>query len=104
MVCNDMKMVMDKEKLVQITKAAQIRIPDDEMPEVLGRVNDIFSVCAVVGELDCTGVPDFSWEIRKHPKRRPDIPETWTDRDRFMSEAPTHESDFFRVPRIATEE
>lgn len=98
-----MKMSVDRETTLRMARAAQLRIAPEEVDRMTDSINEILSFCALVGDLDCTDTPDFTWRMKSLPARRPDTPEVWADRDRFQSEAPTAEGDFFRVPRIASE-
>ncbi|MDR3332811.1 MAG: hypothetical protein LBT08_09285 [Synergistaceae bacterium] len=96
-------MSVDKEITLRMARAAQIRVAPDDVDHMKDSINDILDFCALVGDLDCTGTPDFTWKMKKRPDRRPDVRGDWADRDRFKSEAPTIEGDFFRVPRISSE-
>ena len=94
------KMVMDEERLREVLTLARIGLPDEEFPEVLGRVNDVLRMCDEMQELDCTNVKPFEWDVKKAPVRRPDEPLKWEKRDRFLDQAPVRDGDFFKVPRI----
>jgi aspartyl/glutamyl-tRNA(Asn/Gln) amidotransferase C subunit len=83
-----------------MARAAQIRIEPEEVDHMMDSINDILDFCALVGDLDCTGTPDFSWKMKLLPHRRPDTPSDWQDKGEFKSAAPTIDGDFFRVPRI----
>lgn len=96
------KMVMDEERLREVLTLARIGLPDEEFPEVLGRVNDVLRMCDEMQELDCTNVKPFEWDVKKAPDRRPDEPLKWNNRDRFLDQAPVRDGDFFKVPRIIT--
>lgn len=94
------KMVMDRERLREVTGLARIGLPEEEFDEVLGRVNAVLRMCDEMQELEHENVRPFEWDVRKAPDRRPDVPVKWTERDRFLDQAPVREGDFFRVPRI----
>jgi aspartyl-tRNA(Asn)/glutamyl-tRNA(Gln) amidotransferase subunit C len=96
-------MVVDREIMLRMARAAQIRIAPEDEGRMTDSLNDILSFCALVGDLDCAGTPDFTWKMKKRPSRRPDVPAEWSDREKFKSDAPTSEGDFFRVPRITAE-
>lgn len=98
-----MKMSVDREITLRMAKAAQLRIAPEEVDNMTDSINDLLSICALVGELDCSETPDFTWKMKKLPARRPDAPEEWQDRELFKSEAPTIDGDFFKVPKIASE-
>ena len=86
-----------------MAQAAQLRIEPEEVDAMTESINELLSICSLVGELDCADTPDFVWRMRKLPSRREDEPGEWADREHFKSEAPTIEGDFFRVPRISSE-
>lgn len=86
-----------------MARAAQLRIAPEDVDAMTDSINDLLSICAPVGELDCANTPDFVWKMKKPPSRRSDNAGDWQDRERFKSEAPAGEGDFFRVPRISSE-
>jgi aspartyl/glutamyl-tRNA(Asn/Gln) amidotransferase C subunit len=98
-----LKMTVDREVTLRMAKAAQLRVPPEQVDHMMDSINDILDFCALVGDLDCTGTPDFSWKMKRLCDRRPDEPGEWADRELFKSSAPTIEGDFFRVPRINAE-
>lgn len=96
-------MSVDRTITLKMAQAAQLRIAPEDVDAMTDSINDLLSICALVGELDCTGTPDFAWKMKKLPPRRSDEIDDWADRERFKSKAPTIEGDFFRVPRISAE-
>ena len=94
------KMVMDEERLREVLTLARIGLPEEEFPEVLGRVNADLRMCDEMQELDCSNVRPFEWDVKKAPARREDVPARWEKRDVFLAQAPVRDGDFFRVPRI----
>jgi aspartyl-tRNA(Asn)/glutamyl-tRNA(Gln) amidotransferase subunit C len=87
-----------------MARAAQLRIGPGQVDGMTNSINDILDFCALVGELDCEGTPDFAWKMKKLPPRRPDEVGGWDGRDEFKAAAPAAEGDFFRVPKINAEE
>lgn len=100
--CN-LRMSVDRETVLRMAQAAQLRIANEEVDDEIKNINDLLSICAVVGELDCADTPDFSWKMKKIPGRRDDVPEEWSGLEDFKAKAPAIDGDFFRVPRIAAE-
>jgi aspartyl-tRNA(Asn)/glutamyl-tRNA(Gln) amidotransferase subunit C len=98
-----LKMSVDREITLKMAKAAQLRIEPEQVDKMMNSINDILDFCALVGDLDCSGTPDFMWRMRKLPPRRPDTPVDWPDRELFESKAPIFEGEFFKVPRIIAE-
>ena len=99
-----MKMTAEREMTLRLARAAQIRIAPEEIDSMMDSINEILDFCAPVGELDCTGTPDFVWKMKCLPPRRTDEPKEWSDLDEFKAAAPTIDGDFFRVPKINVEE
>jgi len=97
-------MTVDKETTLRMARAAQIRIAPEEADHMMNSINDILDFCAPVGELDCTGTPDFAWKMKRLPSRRLDEAKEWGDLDEFKASAPVIDGDFFRVPKIQAEE
>jgi aspartyl-tRNA(Asn)/glutamyl-tRNA(Gln) amidotransferase subunit C len=97
-------MTVDREVTLRMARAAQLRVAPDDVDRMMDSINDILDFCAPVGELDCSGTPDFAWRMKRLPSRRPDTVTDWKDRDEFKSAAPTIDGDFFRVPKINSEE
>jgi aspartyl-tRNA(Asn)/glutamyl-tRNA(Gln) amidotransferase subunit C len=96
-------MTVDQEITLKMAKAAQLRIDPEQVDKMMNSINDILDFCALVGDLDCAGTPDFMWRMKKLQSRRPDAVADWPDRELFESKAPTYEGDFFKVPRIIAE-
>jgi len=94
------KMEMDEERLREVTLLAQIGLPEEEYAGVLDRVNAVLRMCDEMQELDHESVKPFEWDVKKAPERRRDKSETWGSREAFLTQAPTTEGNFFRVPRI----
>lgn len=99
-----LKMTVDREVTLRMARAAQLRIAPDQVDHMMDSINDILDFCALVGDLDCEGTPDFTWKMKKLPSRRADVPREWDGRDEFKAAAPTIDGDFFRVPKINAEE
>lgn len=94
------KMVMNAERLREVTGLSRIGLPEEEFQEVLDRVNAVLRMCDEMQELDHDNVKPFEWDVIKAPKRRADIPDKWEKRDEFIDESPIREGDFYRVPKI----
>jgi len=97
-------MTVDREMTLRMARVAQIRIAPEEADHMMNSINDILDFCAPVGELDCTGTPDFTWKMKRLPSRRADEVSGWDDLNEFKAAAPTIDGDFFRVPKIQAEE
>ncbi|MDR3255838.1 MAG: hypothetical protein LBT31_09770 [Synergistaceae bacterium] len=96
-------MTVDREITLRMAKAAQLHIEPEQVGRMMDSINDILDFCALVGDLDCEGTPDFMWKMKKLPARRPDAPKDWPERELFESKAPAFEGEFFKVPRIIVE-
>lgn len=99
-----MKMTVDRETTLRMARAAQLRIAPEEVDAMMDSINDILDFCAPVGELDTSDTPDFTWTMKKRLTRRSDDAAVWGDRDAFVAQAPTSDGDFFRVPKIISED
>jgi aspartyl-tRNA(Asn)/glutamyl-tRNA(Gln) amidotransferase subunit C len=98
-----LKMTVDQAITLKMAKAAQLRVEPENVEKMMSSINDILDFCALVGDLDCEGVPDFMWRMKKLPSRRPDVPADWPDRELFESAAPVFDGEFFKTPRIIAE-
>jgi aspartyl-tRNA(Asn)/glutamyl-tRNA(Gln) amidotransferase subunit C len=98
-----LKMTVDREVTLRMAKAAQLRVASDDVDRMMDSINDILDFCSLVGELDCSGTPDFAWKMKRLPARRADVVLDWENRDEFKSAAPTIDGNFFRVPKINAE-
>jgi aspartyl-tRNA(Asn)/glutamyl-tRNA(Gln) amidotransferase subunit C len=94
------KMTMDEQRLKEVLTLSRIGLPESEFGEVLNRVNAVFRMCDNMAELDLESVQPFEWDVKAPQGRRADCPDQWGGREKFLSQAPTVEGDFFRVPRI----
>jgi aspartyl/glutamyl-tRNA(Asn/Gln) amidotransferase C subunit len=97
-------MTVDREVTLRMARAAQLRVAPEDVDRMMDSINDILDFCSLVGDLDCSGTPDFSWKMNRLPERRADAALDWRDRDEFKSAAPAIYGDFFRVPKINAEE
>ncbi|MDR2780247.1 MAG: hypothetical protein LBB28_03895 [Synergistaceae bacterium] len=97
-------MTVDREVTLRMARAAQLRVAPEDVDRMMDSINDILDFCSLVGELDCSGTPDFAWKMKRLPARRPDAVRSWENRDEFNAAAPTIYGDFFRVPKINAEE
>jgi aspartyl-tRNA(Asn)/glutamyl-tRNA(Gln) amidotransferase subunit C len=98
-----LKMSVDRDITLKMAKAAQLHIKPEEVDKMMNSINDILSFCALVGDLDCEGTPDFTWKMKKLPARRPDASSDWQERELFKGMAPVFDGEFFKVPRIIAE-
>lgn len=94
------KMVMNEERLKEVTDLARIGLPKEEYAEVLDRVNAVLRMCDDMQELEHSSVKPFEWDVKKAPERRADKSLEWDGRAGFLAQAPVADGDFFRVPRI----
>lgn len=94
------KMVMNEERLKEVTEMARIGLPEEEYAAVLARVNAVLRMCDEMQELEHSSVKPFEWDVKKAPERRKDESSVWRGRDPFLEQAPVSDGDFFRVPRI----
>lgn len=94
------KMVMNEERLKEVTDLARIGLPREEYREVLDRVNAVLRMCDEMQELEHSSVKPFEWDVKKAPERRTDKSLAWDGRADFLAQAPVADGDFFRVPRI----
>lgn len=95
---------MDVTVLKEILNFSCIDLSEAEYPKVVSRVNEVLEMCDEMHELDLAGTPLFEWEEAGPFLRREDLPRGWSGRDSFMEGAPVSDGDFFRVPRILSEE
>ena len=94
------KMVMDAQRLREVTGLSRIGLPEEEYQEVLDRVNAVLRMCDDMQELDHENVKPFEWEVIKAPTRRVDEAKKWEKRDEFIAQSPIRDGDFYRVPKI----
>lgn len=94
------KMVMNAERLREVTGLSRIGLPEEEFQEVLDRVNAVLRMCDEMQELDHDNVKPFEWDVIKAPQRRADVPKKWEKRDEFIAESPIRDGDFYKVPKI----
>lgn len=97
-------MTVDREVTLKMAKAAQLYMAPEKVDAMMNSINDILDFCALVGDLDCEGVPDFTWRMKKRPSRRQDIVKDWPDKEIFERRAPVFDGEFFRVPKILAED
>lgn len=99
-----MKMSVDDDMTIKMAHAAQLEIAPEQVAHMRDSINEILDFCSLVGELDTSDTPDFTWRMIRRPGRREDAPKEWADRDVFMASAPASDGDLFRVPRIISDD
>lgn len=93
-------MAIDANTIRRIAKLARIELPEAEVPGIGTEVNAILRFVEQLGEVDVSGIPPMTSVTPQRQNLRPDRVEAGGDPRAILANAPDHDSDYFRVPRV----
>jgi len=92
--------MLDREQVKKVANLARLEITPDEEKQFLTQLSTILEYFEQLSELDTDEVPPTTRAIDMSNVTRPDELETLSDRASLLSQAPSEEDGFFRVPQI----
>ena len=96
--------MIDREEVRKVAHLARLKLTDDEEKEFTTQLNSILEYFEQLSELDTTDVAPTTRAIEVTNVTRPDELVPFGDREMLLSAAPDQDGDFFRVPKILSEE
>ncbi len=91
--------VKDLEKIAQL---ARLNLSEEEKKTFLAQFNDILGYVEKLSELDTEGVEPLAHSLDLQNVMREDKEKPSLDRDKALQNAPSHNSEFFRVPKVVS--
>ncbi|MCX8009321.1 MAG: Asp-tRNA(Asn)/Glu-tRNA(Gln) amidotransferase subunit GatC [Patescibacteria group bacterium] len=93
-------MKVSKEQVEHIAKLAKLKLKDDETSKMQTELNQILDYMDKLNELDTSNVEPLSHPIPIENVFREDEVKPSIDRESAMKNAPDHNEEFFKVPKV----
>ena len=97
--CNS-NMAIDQDEIEKIAELARIRISDDQLAEVTGRITDILAMVDQLQAADTAGVEPMANPLDATQLLRPDAVTEDNRREAFQAIAPSVEDGLYLVPKV----
>jgi aspartyl-tRNA(Asn)/glutamyl-tRNA(Gln) amidotransferase subunit C len=99
---NQQPIMLDRNQVHKVAHLARLDITPEEEIQFTTQLSSILEYFEQLKELDTKNVPPTTRAIEVSNVTRPDITQSYTNRQVLLQEAPEQEGDFFRVPQILT--
>ena len=93
-------MAIDEATLRKVARLARLRVPDAEIPSLLGELNKIVSFVETLQEVDVTGVEPLTSVLPADLRMRADMVKDGGYADDILKNAPESAAGFFAVPKV----
>jgi len=93
-------MKIDKNTVDKIAHLARLKLSENQSETMKGKMEQILSWMEKLNELDTTGVQPLSHMSAELNHLRPDEIGAPFPKESALKNAPSKDSDFFRVPRV----
>ncbi|NEO98821.1 MAG: Asp-tRNA(Asn)/Glu-tRNA(Gln) amidotransferase subunit GatC [Symploca sp. SIO2E9] len=96
--------LINPEQVHKVANLARLEMTDGEEEQFAGQLSSILEYFQQLSELDTENVPPTTRAIDVSNVTRPDNLKPYPDREAILKEAPDPDGDYFRVPKILSEE
>lgn len=96
--------MIDREQVRKVAHLARLALTPEEENQFTTQLNGILDYFQQLSELDTSNVPPTTRAIDVSNVTRADELEPFAHREAILSCAPEQDGDFFRVPKILSEE
>ena len=96
--------MIEREEVRKVSHLARLKLTDEEEKEFTTQLNSILEYFEQLSELDTTDVAPTTRAIEVTNVTRPDELQPFGEREALLSAAPDQDGDFFRVPKILSQE
>lgn len=93
-------MNVDRETLHKIAHLARLDVRPDEETELLNSLNAVLNWMAQLSEVDTTGVEPLTHLSSETNVLRDDVVGDHLPREQALANAPQHDEQFFKVPKV----
>jgi aspartyl-tRNA(Asn)/glutamyl-tRNA(Gln) amidotransferase subunit C len=94
-------MIIDDKLLEKIAKLAKLEFDGEEKEKIKGDLNKMLAFVEKLNELDTEGVEPLKYVNEEEIAfLRPDKPEQTITQEEALKNAPDHDSDYFKVPKV----
>jgi aspartyl-tRNA(Asn)/glutamyl-tRNA(Gln) amidotransferase subunit C len=96
--------MIEREEVLKVANLARLQLTAAEESQFTAQLGDILDYFEQLSELDVTDIEPTTRAIDVSNVTRNDLQQTYADRDRILAIAPEPDGDFFRVPKIMSED
>lgn len=93
-------MSLDKATVARVARLARIYVPDDDLDQLAGELNQIIGWVEQLAEVDTDGVEPMTSVVAMTLPRRDDIVTEGDEAERVLANAPERHDGYFVVPRV----
>ncbi|HLO50786.1 MAG TPA: Asp-tRNA(Asn)/Glu-tRNA(Gln) amidotransferase subunit GatC [Kamptonema sp.] len=97
-------MKIDTEQVRKVAHLARLELTEEEAEQFTTQLSSILEYFEQLSELDTSDVPPTTRAIDVSNIMRSDELEPFANREAILAAAPEQDGDFFRVPKIISEE
>jgi len=96
-------MTIDREQVSKVAFLARLELTPEEEQQFTTQLGEILDYFEQLNELDTSQVAPMTRAIEISNITRPDQLEPYPQRDDILANAPEQEGDYFKVPKIMSE-
>lgn len=96
-------MTIDREQVSKVAFLARLELTPEEEQQFTTQLGEILDYFEQLNELDTSHVAPMTRAIEISNITRPDQLEPYPQRDDILANAPEQEGDYFKVPKIMSE-
>ncbi|AZQ64409.1 Asp-tRNA(Asn)/Glu-tRNA(Gln) amidotransferase subunit GatC [Flammeovirga pectinis] len=93
-------MIIDKESIEKIAHLSRLELDETSEEKMLKSMNEIVEWVAKLEEVDTEGVAPLTHMTDEQSVWREDIAKHTLSHDEGLKNAPKHDKDFFKVPKV----
>jgi aspartyl-tRNA(Asn)/glutamyl-tRNA(Gln) amidotransferase subunit C len=93
-------MTIDEKLVDHLAHLARLDFEPDAKSEIIKDLNRILAFVEKLNEVDTTGVEPLIYMVDEPNQVREDVSRVDISRDDALQNAPKHDSDYFRVPKV----
>lgn len=93
-------MQLDKAFISRLEKLARLQLNETQRDNFASDLNRILEMVNQLHELDTSGIEPLAYPTDNHQAWRPDQPGRQLSPQEALQNAPKHDGNFFRVPKI----
>jgi aspartyl-tRNA(Asn)/glutamyl-tRNA(Gln) amidotransferase subunit C len=93
-------MVVDREVILKLETLARLELSEQEREKLRGSLNDILKMVDKLNELNTEGVEPLVYINDEVNILREDVVKNQLNRDEALTNAPDHNEQFFKVPKV----
>jgi aspartyl-tRNA(Asn)/glutamyl-tRNA(Gln) amidotransferase subunit C len=98
-----LNMTIDREQVSKVAFLARLELTPEEEQQFTTQLGEILDYFEQLNELDTSQVAPMTRAIELSNITRPDQLESYPQRDDILANAPEQEGDYFKVPKIMSE-